>query len=130
MTAKRVLIASLAMITIIVVGCTPRVISNDAGVYLNATLYASSSQNVAAVYAAALTAMDRLKLQVTDKGKDAFGAVVTAKTTDGKTITVAIEPMSNMRTKYTIHVGLFGDEERSQRIFDEMVHALDATKGS
>jgi len=131
MTAKRVLIVFLAAAVIVVVGCTPSVISTDAGVFLNGTLYASSGQNVDSVYTATLKAVDRLQLKVTDKAKDVFGGKVIARSTDGKIITVIIEPTTQMRTKYTIHIsGLFGNEERSRKIFDEIVHALEAPKGS
>ena len=130
MTAKRALIVCLAA-AMVIVGCTPSVISTDAGVFLNGTLYASSGQNLDSVYTATLQAMDRLQLQVTDKAKDVFGAKVIAKSTDGKVITVIIEPSAQLRTKYTIHIsGLFGNEERSRKIFDEIVHALEAPKGS
>jgi hypothetical protein len=121
----------LAAAVVVVVGCTPSVISTDAGVFLNGTLYASSGQNVDSVYTAALQAMDRLQLHVTDKAKDAFGAKVTARSTDDKVIYIKIEPTAQMRTKYTIHIsGLFGNEERSRRIFDEIVHALEMPKSS
>ena len=129
MTAKRALIACLAAM-VSIVGCTPYVISTDAGVYLNGTLYASSGKNTEAVYKAALQAMERLQLQVTYKAKDAFGGNVTGKTSDGKVITIKIEPTEQMRTKYTIHVGFFGDKERSQKIFDDITHALENPPGA
>ena len=129
MTAKRVLIVCLAVAVMALVGCTPSVISTDAGVFLNGTLYASSGQNTGAVYNATLQAMERLQLQVTDKAKDRFGAKVIAKSSDGKIIAVKIEPTAQMRTKYTIHVGLFGNKERSQRIFDDIMHALEKPAG-
>jgi hypothetical protein len=130
-TAKRVLIGCLAVAIMVFVGCTPSVISTDAGVFLNGTLYASSGQNLDSVYTATLQAMDRLQIQVTDKAKDVFGAKVIAKSTDGKVISVKMEPTAQMRTKYTIHIsGLFGNKERSQKIFDGIVHALEMPKGS
>jgi hypothetical protein len=131
MTAKRAIIICLAAAIMVLAGCTPSVISTDAGVFLNGTLYASSGQSLDSVYTATLQAMDRLQLQITDKGKDVFGGKVTAKSTDGKVISVKIEPTAQMRTKYTIHVsGLLGDKERSQKIFDEIMHALSTPKGS
>ncbi len=130
MTAKLALIACLAAAVVAIVGCTPSVISTDAGVFLNGTLYASSGQNLDSVYTATLQAMDKLQLQVTDKAKDAFGAKVTAKSTDDKVITVKIKPTAQMRTKYTIHIsGLFGNEERSRKIFDGITHALEMPNG-
>jgi hypothetical protein len=110
-------------------GCAPKIISADAGVFQNGTLYANSSSDIDSVYAATLQAMDKLQLQVTDKMKDVFAAKVVAKSADGKIVTVKIKPKTFKITQYEIHVSPFGNEERSQKIFDWITSTLETPKG-
>jgi hypothetical protein len=108
------------VLAVIVIGCAPKIVSSEGGVYQNGSLYAMSDKNTDAVYNAALHAMDMLQLKVTDKMKDAFGAKVIAKSSDDKKIEVEIKPTKDNKTMYNIHVGAFGDEERSRMIYSEM----------
>ena len=124
MLTKQVLVVCLALFTAGVVGCTPKMVSSDAAVYQTMKLYASSGQDVDAVYQAAIKAMDKLQLKVTDKAKDAFGAKVIAKSSDEKNIVVIIKPVADKRTEYTIQVGTLGNEERSRKIYTEVENAL------
>ncbi len=129
MSAKRVLLVCMEALVIAgVVGCTPTIISSDAGVYQHGTMYAVSSKDMDAVYQASLQAMDKLELKVTDKMKDVFGAKVLAKTADGKIITVKIKPTQENKTMYSIKVGAFGNEERSRKIYAEIDTNLGAKK--
>jgi hypothetical protein len=110
------------------VGCTPTFVMNDSAVYEHGTLYASSSRDLDSVYAAAISAMDKLQLQVTEKVKDVFAAKIDAKSADGKLIYIKIKPQGGQKTSFEIHVGTLGDEERSRKIFDEMGAALGTMK--
>jgi|GEM_PF-3353337 len=124
MLTKQVLAVCLAVLTAGVVGCAPKMVSSDAAVYQNGKLYVSSAKDVDAVYQATIKAMEKLELKVTDKVKDAFGAKVTAKSSDEKKIVVIIKPVTDKRTQYTIQVGAFGNEERSGQIYAEIESAL------
>jgi hypothetical protein len=129
MLAKKVLIVFLGAAVIVgVIGCAPTIVSTDAGVYQHGTLYASSGKDLDSVYAAALYAMDKLQLQVTEKAKDVFAAKVIAKSADGKITVVKMKPLPDNKTSYEIHVGSFGNEERARKIYNEMGAGLTIVK--
>jgi hypothetical protein len=125
MLARKMLIICLEAAVIAgIIGCAPAIKSSDAGVYQNVKLYAMSSKDMDSVYAATLAAMDKLQLQVTDKMKDVFSAKVIAKSADGKIISVRIKPEPGNKTAYNIQVGALGNEEMSQKIYDEIIAGL------
>lgn len=125
MLARKMLIICLEAAVIAgVIGCAPAIKSSDAGVYQHGKLYAMSSKDMDSVYAATLAAMDKLQLHVSDKMKDVFSAKVIAKSAEGKIITVKIKPEPGNKAAYEIKVGPFGDEEMSQKIYDEIIAGL------
>jgi len=129
MTVRQLLLVCVgAMVMVSAVGCAPKIISSEAGVYQGGTMYAVSSKDMDSVYQATLQAMDKLELKVTDKMKDVFSAKIIAKSADGKMIVVEIKPAENKETRYSIRVGTLGDEERSQKIYSEISNALAAKK--
>jgi hypothetical protein len=117
-----------ALVMVSIVGCSPKIVGSDAGVYQGGTMFAVSSKDMDAVYQATLQAMDKLELKVSDKMKDVFGAKVTAKSADGRMIVIEIKPTMNNETKYSIKVGTIGNEERSRKIYMEIDNALMAKK--
>jgi uncharacterized lipoprotein len=124
MLTKQVLAVCLAVSTAGLVGCAPKMVSSDAAVYQNGKLYVNSGKDLDTVYQATIKAMEKLELKVIDKAKDAFGAKVTAKSSDEKKIVVIIKPVADKRTQYTIQVGAFGNEEQSHKIYTETETAL------
>ncbi len=129
MLAKRFLLVCIqAAIVAGVIGCAPKIISTDAGVYQHGTLYAAASKDLDSVYAATLFAMDKLQLQVTEKAKDVFAAKVVAKSADGKFVTVVMKPQGDQKTSYEIHTGAFGNEERARKIYGEINTGLVTVK--
>jgi hypothetical protein len=124
MARKMLLICLEAAVIAGIIGCTPAIVSTDAGVYQNVKLYAMSSKDLDSVYAATLAAMDKLQLQVAEKMKDVFSAKVIAKSADGKIITVKIKPESGNKTAYSVQVGALGNEEMSRKIYDEIIAGL------
>jgi len=129
MLARGMLLVCMGAMVMGFIGCAPTIVSMDAGVYQHGTLYAAAGKDLDSVYAATLQAMDKLQLQVIDKAKDVFGAKVRAKSADGELVIVKMQPAVEKRTEYEIHVGAFGNEERSRRIFSEIENALGAMKG-
>jgi hypothetical protein len=118
-----------AVVIVGVIGCgAPKIFSTDAGVYQNTKLYGVSSKDMEAVYSATLYAMDKLQLQVTEKAKDVFAAKVIAKSADNEQIVVKIKPTADQKTAYDIHVGAFGNEERSRKIYAEIITGLAIAK--
>jgi len=129
MLAKRMLLICMEAVVVVgIIGCAPTIVSTDAGVYQNGKLWAMASKDVDSVYAATLQAMDKLQLQVTEKAKDVFAAKVIAKSADNELIVVKIEPTGDQKTAYSIHVGAFGNEERSRKVYSEIINALAIVK--
>lgn len=125
---EKMLLVCLMMVVAGVIGCAPAFTSSDAGVYQYGKLYATSSKDMDSVYAATLSAMDKLQLHVSDKIKDVFSAKVIAKSADSKIITVKIKPEAGNKAAYNIQVGAFGNEEMSRKIYDEIVAGLAIVK--
>lgn len=129
MSARKIMLICLGAAVIAgAIGCAPSFKSNDAGAYQYAKLYATSSKDMDSVYASTLGAMDKFQLQVTEKMKDVFSAKVIARSADGKIIFVRMMPEPGNKTSYSIQVGAFGDEEMSQKIYDEIVANLAIVK--
>jgi hypothetical protein len=129
MLAKKVsLICLQALVIIGIVGCAPTIVSTDAGVYQHGILYASAGKDLDSVYSAALYAMDKLQLQVTDKAKDVFAAKVIAKSADGKMVVVKMKPTGDNKTQYEIKVGVLGNEERARKVYAEINAGLAIVK--
>jgi hypothetical protein len=129
MLARKMLLICLEAVVIAgVIGCAPAIVSTDAGVYQSGKLFATSSKDMDSVYAATLAAMDKLQLHVSDKMKDVFSAKVVAKSADGKVIAVVIMPEPGNKTSFNIKVGAFGNEEMSQKIYDEIIAGLAIVK--
>ena len=129
MLAKKMLLICLeAVLVVSVISCAPTIVSTDAGVYQNGKLWAASSKDMDAVYAATLQAMDKLQLKVTDKAKDVFAAKVIAMSADNEMVVVKIKPTADQKTSYDIRVGGLGNEERSRKVYNEIINALAAVK--
>ena len=121
---RTLLIFTGAVLAFSIIGCAPKIVSSEGGVYQGCRLFAVSDKSMDTVYNAALQAMSKLELNLVDKAKDAFGAKVVAKSSDDKRIVVEIRQTEDNRTMYNIRVGAFGNEERSQKIFEEMSKIL------
>ena len=106
-----------------VCGCgRPNLIGTDAAVYSRGALYAVASQDLNSVYAATVTALKQLEVEVIETAKDVFYAKVVGRIADGKTITVRMEPGENNITNITIKASKFlsGNEERARVIYTQI----------
>jgi hypothetical protein len=118
----------VAILVLAICGCgRPNIIGTDAAVYSKGNLYAVSSQDLNRVYAATLAAMKQLEIEVTEKNKDVFYAMVVGKVADGKTITIRMEPGADNVTELRIRASTLGNEERSRAIYKKIQQNL---KGS
>ena len=125
MLFRRIFIVSvLACLVLTVCGCTPSIVSSDAGVYSGNTLYAVASRDLTSVYEATLNALAELEIEVTEKAKDVFYAKVIAKGADGKMITIRIKPGIGNLTDFSIKVGPFGNKEKSSIIYGRIKQNL------
>ena len=113
----------LAGLMLSVCGCgRPNLIGTDAAVYSRGKLYAVASQDMNSVYAATVTALKQLEVEVIETAKDVFYAKIVGKIADGKTITIRIEPGANNITNISIKASKFlsGNEERARVIYTQI----------
>jgi len=65
---------------------------------------------------AALTALERLEIEVDSRERDSLGGKITGKKGDGKLVVVKIKDKSMGITGVGVRVGVFGDQEASRSI--------------
>ncbi|MHC4534246.1 MAG: DUF3568 family protein [Planctomycetota bacterium] len=106
-----------------VCGCgRPNFIGTDAAVYSRGKLYAVVSQDMNSVYAATVTALEQLEVDIIETAKDVFYAKVVGKIADGKTITIRMEPGEKNITNIDIKASKFmsGNEERARVVYTQI----------
>ena len=113
----------LAGLMLSVCGCgRPNLIGTDAAVYSRSTLFAVASQDMNSVYAATVTALKQLEVEVIETAKDVFYAKIVGKIADGKTITIRMEPGEKNITNIEIKASKFlsGNEERARVVYTQI----------
>lgn len=88
--------------------------------YIRGELQATLSQTLEATDQAANKALTQLQLVKINETKDAFIAILTARTADDKKVEIKLTKVSAESTKVQIRVGVFGDETRSMAILDKI----------
>ena len=125
MLVKRILLGCvLGGLVLAVYGCAPSLVGTEAGAYSSRKLYAVTAQDIARVYEATQAALKSLEIEITDTAKDVFYAKVTARSADGKRISIGIKPGADNLTHYSIQVGTLGDKQRSRVIYDKIQQNL------
>ena len=124
MNRKQMLLAMLLLAAgVMVSGCVAVAVGAGAAgttAYVMGDLSATENKSVAAVYDAAVKAMDELKLNVIEKRQDDLSAKIIARDSQDKKITIKLKAVSEAVTDISIRVGVFGDRTKSQLIFDKM----------
>jgi hypothetical protein len=87
--------------------------------YIKGELAATVSEDVPTVYRATMRAMNELKIPVISSGQDALSATVTGRDAQDKKVTVNIK-RAGEATSITIRVGFWGDQAKSQTIYDKI----------
>ncbi len=85
--------------------------------YIKGDLEAVEAKNIDAVYAATKEAMKQLRYSVTRESRDAISGVITARDAQDKKVTVKLNSTAEAVTKISIRVGLFGNETKSNLIY-------------
>jgi hypothetical protein len=125
MLAKQILLVSvLAGLILSVGGCRTSVVGINSAAYYSGKLHAVTDKDITAVYNATLKALSDLEISVTYKDKDVFSARVKAQTADGKTTNIIIKPRTDDLTDFSIKVGAFGNEHRSNLIYEKIQQNL------
>lgn len=123
---RSILVLALACSAVVVQGCWA-VAAGAAGgtvAYVMGDLEAARSESLDEVYSATISAMEDLEYKVTSKQKDALEAEVAARSAADKKVTVYMERTGEGTTRISVRVGVFGSEEKSRLIYDEIVANL------
>ena len=117
----------LLAIAVIGQGCVAAAVGLGAAgtiAYVRGDLESKESKNIEVVYSAALVAAEQLELRVISKSKDALSATIIARDAQDKKIEIKMNAASEQTTKLSIRVGTFGDETKSQLIYQKIYNNL------
>lgn len=92
--------------------------------YVRGELESTLSGSYEAVERASNRALEQLQLVKINEKKDAFVAVITARTADDKKVVITVTKLATETTKVQIRVGVFGDEAKSLAILDKIKAAI------
>jgi len=104
-------------------GCLAVVVGAGAAgtvAYVKGDLEAVESKDINTVYEATLKAMEQLELSVSKKTKDAMSALIIARDSQDKKVTVKLSATAEGATKLSIRIGVWGSETKSQFIHDQI----------
>ena len=121
--AQVVLTFLLTGMAVLLQGCLAVVVGAGAAgtvAYVKGDLEAVEPKDIDTVYQATLKAMEQLKLSVSKKAMDAMSAVVIARDSDDRKVTIKLSAAGEGATKLSIRVGIWGSETQSQFIYDHI----------
>ncbi|MFH1124226.1 MAG: DUF3568 family protein [Pseudomonadota bacterium] len=107
-------------------GCAPAIIAGGAAVGVGSTAFVygqtKSEEKVSfdVAWNATRKAVEELGYTTTSKENGEFWGELIARDLKGKKLTVKLRSPDETRTEIKIRVGLFGDEQSSRRILDEI----------
>jgi VCBS repeat-containing protein len=93
--------------------------------YVKGDLETVEAKGINDVYEATKKAVKQLELGVTKDTKDAMSAVIIARDAQDKKITITLKGTTEEATKISIRVGMFGNETKSQRIYEQIKKNLE-----
>lgn len=88
--------------------------------YARGQLDATLANGYDQVLAASNRALDELQLVKISEKKDAFSAILIARTAEDKKVEIRIAKEGDTLTTIRIRVGIFGDEEKSRTLLEKM----------
>lgn len=88
--------------------------------YARGQLDATLANGYDQVLAASNRALDELQLVKISEKKDAFSAILIARTAEDKRVEIRIAKEGDTLTTIRIRVGIFGDEEKSRTLLEKM----------
>ena len=92
--------------------------------YVRGDLEATEAKDIQVVYSAALQAVEDLHLNLISNSQDALSATILARDASDKKITIKMKATGEQTTKLSIRVGTFGDEAKSQQIYQKIYDIL------
>lgn len=96
--------------------------------YLRGDLEMEEAYNLETVYTATREAMEQLELPVLEgrTEKDALSATIVARDASDKRVTIKLKALSERMTTLSIRIGTFGDQTKSQMIYNRIRECLKA----
>ena len=100
-------------------GCIAAAVGAGAGTvaYIRGDLETVEAKDINTVYKATEKAVEELELSVSKKSKDAMSALIVARDSRGKKITIKLSATAEGTTKLSIRAGVFGSETKSRLIY-------------
>jgi hypothetical protein len=133
MRTQAVLLLLLAVLAVSGAGCLA--VAAGAGAagtvaYMAGDLETDVAEDLETLYAASRKALGDLELKVIEgkSAKDALSATLVARDADDKKVTVKLQSISDEMTELSIRVGVFGNETKSQLIYNEILDNLDSVQ--
>lgn len=124
MRSKLVILSILlAAVLVLVQGCmTVALVGAGAGtvLYTMGDLEAVLPADISTAYEVAQKALVQLELKISTKVKDALAAEIIARDAQDKKVTVKLKSTSQYATELNIRVGVFGDEDKSRLIYEQI----------
>ena len=107
-------------------GCVVAAVGAGAGTvaYIRGDLETVETKDIETVFEATEKAMGELGLNISKQTKDAMSAVIVARDSEDKKITIKLGATSEGTTKLSIRAGLFGDETKSRLIYEQIKKGL------
>jgi len=104
-------------------GCLAVVVGAGAAgtvAYMRGDLEAEEPYGIGQTYAAARDAAEELGLKIIEgeTGADAMSARVVARDSSDKKVEIQLKAITSKATKLSVRVGTFGDDSKTQRIYD------------
>lgn len=96
--------------------------------YVQGDLESTEPKNIEVAYSAALLAMEQLELSVISKAKDSLSGEIIARDAQDKKISIRMTASSTQTTKLSIRVGTFGNETKSQQIYQKIYNNMNPIK--
>jgi hypothetical protein len=118
-----ILLIVVCCIAMLVQGCMLVAVGAGAAgtvAYIKGDLEAVEAVSLNDTYRATEKAVEEMKLLVISKRKDSLGAVFKLRDTADKKITIKLTPSNESTTKISIRVGTFGNEAKSQMIYEKI----------
>jgi len=118
-----VLIVSIAGIA---GGCVVAAAGLGAGTvaYVRGDLETIEPRTLDEVYTATEKAVSELGLNISQKSKDAMSAVFVGRDAEDKKIRIKLTATQEDMTELSIRIGMFGDETKSRRIYEQIKKRL------
>ena len=88
--------------------------------YTMGDLEAALPADISTAYEAAQKSLVQLELNISSKAKDALAAEIIARDAQDKKVTVKLKSTSQYATEIYIRVGVFGDEDKSRLIYEQI----------